>query len=323
MTWLRTGCTLLLAALVSATQAAEQVAPPPGASPASVPAEAQAPLPEVTITAPEPRYVAPTLRDRIGRIWAPVYINGQGPFRLVLDTGASRSAIVERVALQLGLPIDRARPALLRGVTGAAEVPLASVEQLEIGDMLTERQKLLVVQDAFGGAEGVLATRALGERRIFVEFRKDRIEIMRSRSQRAPPGFSVIPIRFVHGHVPFIDARVGPVRAKAIIDTGAQQTTANLALRAALLSRRPRPEAEAGVIGVTGDIQRGPYIAVPPIEIGNVTIRNAHVTFVDLFIFEHWKLLGEPAILIGMDVWGVLDTLILDYRRRELQILLR
>ena len=27
---------------------------------------------EVVVSAPEPRYVAPTLRDRIGRIWAPV-----------------------------------------------------------------------------------------------------------------------------------------------------------------------------------------------------------------------------------------------------------
>lgn len=268
--------------------------------------------------------MAPTLRDRIGRIWAPVYINGQGPLRLVLDTGASRSAIVERVAVQLGLPIDRNRRTLLRGITGAAEVPFVEVERLEIGDMLTERQKLLVVQDAFGGAEGVLATRSLGDRRIFVQFRKDRIEIMRSRGQRAPPGFTAIPIRFVRGHVPFIDARVGSVRAKAIIDTGAQQTTANLALRAALLSRRRSgTEVEEHLIGVTGDIQQGQSIAVPPISLGEVTIRNSRVTFVDLFIFEHWRLLEEPAILIGMDVWGVLDTLVLDYRRRELQILLR
>ena len=53
---------------------------------------------EVLVEAAEPKYVAPTLRDRIGRIWAPVLINGKGPFRLVLDTGASHSAIISRVA---------------------------------------------------------------------------------------------------------------------------------------------------------------------------------------------------------------------------------
>jgi len=34
----------------------------------------------------------------------------------------------------------------------------------------------------------------------------------------------------------------------------------------------------------------------------------------------NWRLNDEPAMLIGMDVIGVLDTFILDYRRRELQI---
>ena len=45
----------------------------------------------------------PTRRDRIGRIWAPVEINGQGPFRLVLATGASHSALTPRLARTLGL----------------------------------------------------------------------------------------------------------------------------------------------------------------------------------------------------------------------------
>ncbi len=57
----------------------------------------------------EPRYVAPTRRDRIGRIWAPVYINGQGPFRLVLDTGSSHAAVNASVAATLGIPLTGLR----------------------------------------------------------------------------------------------------------------------------------------------------------------------------------------------------------------------
>ena len=48
--------------------------------------------------------------------------------------------------------------------------------------------------------------------------------------------------------------------------------------------------------------------------------RYAHINFADLFIFGHWKLDTRPALLIGMDVRGVLDTLVIDYRRQELQI---
>ena len=63
-----------------------------------------APLPEIALVAPEPRYVAPTRRDRIGRIWAPVMIDGKGPFRLALDTAASRSGVTASVAATLDRP---------------------------------------------------------------------------------------------------------------------------------------------------------------------------------------------------------------------------
>jgi hypothetical protein len=45
--------------------------------------------------------------------------------------------------------------------------------------------------------------------------------------------------------------------------------------------------------------------------------------FSDLHIFEYWQLNSRPALIIGMDVLGALDTLIIDYRRKELQIKVR
>lgn len=306
-------------ALLAAAALAQEV--PPGATPPDAPLPG-ATLPGITVTTPQPRYVAPTLRDRIGRIWAPVYVNGRGPYRLVLDTGASRSAVVTRVAEALGLPPAGDGRVTLKGVTGSAEVPVVRAGQVEIGDLLAEDQKLLVVEDAFGGADGVLATRLLGaERRIHVEFRKDRIDIAYSPRRRPTRGFATIPIRLLEGHVPWIEVKVGTVRAKAIIDTGAQQTTANLALREALARRRMRAtEWEEGVVGVTGDVQEGISAASPPIDLGGVTIRGARLTYADLYIFAEWKLLDEPTVMLGMDVWGVLDTMIIDYRRRELQV---
>src|SRR5260221_14142050 len=66
--------------------------------PATAPPASDADQPtEIVIQAPEPRYVAPTRRDRIGRTWAPVYINDKGPFRMVLDTGPRRSGVIARV----------------------------------------------------------------------------------------------------------------------------------------------------------------------------------------------------------------------------------
>ena len=121
-----------------------RAAPPP--APRAAPAEDQ--LEEVTVTALEPRYVAPTLRDRLGRIWAPVYLNGKGPYRLVLDTGASHSAVIAGVATDLGLPMSGAM--LLHGVTGSATVPFVTVDTFVVGDMEAHSKLLPIVPDALG-----------------------------------------------------------------------------------------------------------------------------------------------------------------------------
>ena len=148
---------IALCGLLSAPAAWSTTTPePPPSVGNSTPAVAQgSSSPEVLIEANEPKYVAPTLRDRIGRIWAPVMINGKGPFRLVLDTGASHSAIISRVADTLGVAAQT-DPILRRGVTGAAVVPAVHVDRMEVGDLLIEPSTLPIVADAFGGAEGVL-----------------------------------------------------------------------------------------------------------------------------------------------------------------------
>ena len=313
---------MLAIAAVSTVLVAQQtppIAPPTSVAP-SAPLE-EVKREEVKVTAPEPRYVAPTLRDRIGRIWAPVTIDGKGPLRLVLDTGASRSALTPAALTKLGIQPDLDRMVLLRGTTGSARVPTVRVGQVEIGDLLAERQTMVVVDDAFGGADGVLATTALRDRRILADFRRDRIEITRSNGERAPPGFTTLRIKLLDQHVPWVEAMVGGVRVKAVIDTGAQSTIGNLALRDALLAKRREVDArEEGVIGVTGDLQEGRSMAAPAIQLERIMVRRARINFVDLHIFQRWQLRDEPAMLLGMDVIGVLDTVILDYRRRELQV---
>src|SRR5258706_4254677 len=111
---------------------------------------------EILIQAPEPRYVAPTRRDRIGRIWAPVYINDKGPFRMVLDTGANRSGIIAHVAADLGLVPDASAPVMLQGATGSMVVPTVLVQSLLVGDVLIKGSQLPILRDALGGAEGIL-----------------------------------------------------------------------------------------------------------------------------------------------------------------------
>jgi hypothetical protein len=318
-----------IALLLALAFEAEAPAPVTDSSAVQIPVTAPltsvpTPLDPIAVTGDEPRYVAPTRRDRIGRIWAPVVINGQGPFRLVLDTGASHSALTARVAEALGISLDTGHTVMLRGATGSARVPVVPVESLEVGDLLMQPRQLPIVPDALGGAEGILGTDGLANKRIHIDFKRDRISIKRSRSEPADEGFIAIPVKFIRGRIMAVEAYMGGIPTLAVIDTGGQATLGNVALREALAERRKRMELEADeVIGATLDIQVGDRAATPSLIMGGLRVSSNAMTFANFAIFEHWKMLDEPAMLIGMDVLGLLDTLIIDYRRKELQVKLR
>jgi predicted aspartyl protease len=189
---------------------------------------------------------------------------------------------------------------------------------MELGDLLFNRAKLLIVPDVFGGADGVLGVQALPDICIHIDFRRDLTEIQYARSIVRPPGewiaLSAAPARHA-----WLELRVGGVRTKAVIDTGAQQTIGNDLLRHALLLRR-RKTQDAEIIGVTMDITQAKSIRIPSIAFGSVQVRNVAISFGDLPIFEHWHLNGEPALLLGMDVIEKLEIFEIDYQQRKLQL---
>jgi hypothetical protein len=178
------------------------------------------------------------------------------------------------------------------------------------------------VPDALGGAEGILGTDGLANKRIHIDFRRDSITIMRSKNERAGSDFTTIPVKFMRGRLLVVDAYIGGVPVKAIIDTGGQSTLGNEALRTALTERRRKYGIASPdeVTGATLDVQTGNRVSTPALAMGDILVRNPAMTFADFAIFEHWKMTNEPAMLIGMDVLGLLDTLVIDYRRRELQL---
>jgi predicted aspartyl protease len=298
--------------------------PVPTPAPATTPAPAEnLPTPaetleEVTVQTTEPKYVSPTRRDRIGRIWAPVLIDGKGPYRLVLDTGATRSAVSARAALSLGNPPIAST--VVTGFTGSAVMPTIHVNRLEVGELEIGPSDLPVLPDVFGGAQGVLGIEGLQNKRIYADFGRDRLEITLSHGERARADFTTVPLRIENGLL-VADIMVGHVPTKAIIDTGAQGTIGNVALREALMRQRPSNAAHQEIIGVTLDVQTGDYLSAPDLNLGHkLLVKGARITFGDMYLFQHWKLTDKPALTIGMDLLGTFDVLVIDYNRKELQV---
>jgi hypothetical protein len=273
---------------------------------------------------PEPLFAAPTRLDRIGRVMTHVKVNGKGPFRFVIDTGASRSTLSPHLARALNLQPSVGRNVMLNGVTGAAEVATVAVDSIEIGALKFEKQQLPVIfTSIMGNADGILGVAGFNDQRIDVDFKRDRVSVLESNGRR--PHYSLVTTRATRNHygLMIVDVRVGRrIRAKAVIDTGAERTLGNLALQAAMNKNRrtKRDPVSAIVHGATPDITDGDVQEVKEATIGDMTLSGLEVIFADFHVFKLWGLDKEPAMLIGMDLLGVLERLVIDYRRNEVSM---
>jgi len=273
-----------------------------------------APPPVAADTGPE--FATPTTMDQIGRIVAPVMINGRGPFKLMVDTGANRSLITTTVADSLGIDYLSAPQVTMNGVTGSAIVPAVSIERLEAGALVFEGLQVPVLPPHLvGDMDGILGIAGLREQRLVVDFDKDRVTI--SSGKLWDDGLLRIDAHRVAGGLLAAKARVGRTRVIAVMDTGGQITLGNRALQDAL---RAEARSQTEVLGTTEAVMMGDTARVPDIRFGEVTIRRVLVTFGDFHIFDVWNLNDEPALIIGMDVLGAMGAFMIDFRLAEIHL---
>lgn len=268
-------------------------------------------------------YATRTTLDRIGRIMAPVMVNGQGPFRFVVDTGASHTTVSPRLAQTLQLDLDAGTTVTLNGVTGSAEVKTVRLASVDAGALkLADQQAPVLWSSIMADADGILGGAGLTEQRIEVDFRTNHIAISNSRARRIEGSPLRIRARRVAGGMLLVDGRVGGLRTRIVFDTGAERSLGNVALMNALERLRHRPDTPptTTVHGATAQTAEGEQWTAPSIEVGQLTVQDVEVTFGDFHVFKVWGIDERPALLLGMDVIGVLDALVIDYRQREISV---
>lgn len=266
-------------------------------------------------------YASPTRKDRVGRMLVPVMINDKGPFRLIVDTGASYSTVSPRLAETLGLQPSDAEPFLVNGITGSARVPSIPIHDLQAGDLHLRDVRLPVIYaSVMADADGILGAAGLKNERILAEFTRNRVTIARARAGIAPRGYQRVHVEMMSNGLMTIRVRVGGVMARAVIDTGAERSLGNGALLEALhhwQDSRKAPEM-TDVYGTTAEVARGRLGIAPIITIGPLKMTDVDLIYGDFHIFEVWKMRAEPALILGMDVLGSVSSLGIDFRNREL-----
>jgi hypothetical protein len=104
------------------------------------------------------------------------------------------------------------------------------------------------------------------------------------------------------------------VRATVIIDTGAQASLANTALRERIRAKRAQEVLTTDVNGVdlTGDL-----IFVRQLTIEGLSLTNVPLTFADTPAFEALGLHDQPAISLGMQHLALFDRVAIDFAKQR------
>ena len=313
---------LLIAALL-ASQVMPAIADGAEGSAAGAAAASEAP-PPAEIKPDDFVFVAATRPDRIGRVMAPVTVNGLGPFAFVVDTGASSTVISPRLVARLSLRPEASRTKLLRGITGSEVVPTVAVERISAGAITLNQQWLPVVEPrVFADADGIFGADAFAQGCLYVNFLEATVSILRTACPRVGEAWEILRAEMRFGGLPMVRARVGRTRVLAIIDTGAERSLGNrqLLLAAGLEPGLADPDTLRQLHAATSQAVFGNLLAAPPVSLGNIEVGNLRLVFGDFEVFRMWDAASQPALVLGMDVLGTAQALMIDYQRREFRLL--
>jgi len=316
-------CGLALAApAMSATSAAE---PPKIAKPRPAPEDLPPnvpPLPpayfdsKLEVTGEELK--ARKIETRLG---VDVQINGHGPYKFIVDSGADTSAVGLRIARDLELPLGQ--PAVLNGMTSRDLVDRVKVAELILGPTRVKDLEVPALREIDLGGDGLLGIDALVRQRLLMDFEKKIIRVEdASKPMKYSPGDIVITARRQHGQLILTEVQAQGLRLDAVIDTGTEISIGNLALKEKLLRRRARfTEVEA--IGVTGVPAKLQIATIDELKLGPVLLRNVPIPFADVPPFKLFGLSDGPALLLGTDLLENFRRVALDFRARKVRFQLR
>ena len=302
----------------SAAPQPQPVVPQPSPAPSSLP-----PLPPAVIDNTLQIGGADIAARKVdSRMTVAVSVQGRGPFRFVVDSGADSSAIGLSTQRVLGLP--PATRALLHGMTADDMVDRVMAAELKVGQSEIHNLQLPVLRDEDLGAQGLLGIDALVEQRLMMDFDK-RVITIEDAHRPVPhlPGEIVIIAKRRRGQLILTQASVNDYPVDAVIDTGSEITIGNLALRDRIFRKRVRSLVSGQAVGVTGVAVTMQLAHLDELRIGPIIMQNVDIAFADVPPFAAFGLNDHPALFLGTDLMANFRRVSLDFRARKVRFQLK
>lgn len=256
------------------------------------------------------------------RMTVEVRVNGRGPYRFLVDSGADTSVVGLDIARDLELPLGT--PAVLHATTESARVDRVLVDELQLGSSRIHNLELPALREQDLGGAGMIGIDALVEQRLMIDFEE---RVIKSEDARQPAkleaGEIVVTARRRRGQLILTQVRAVGLPLEAVIDTGSEITIGNLALRDQLIRGNRDKFNTIPAMGVTGKTVPLHLATIGELRLGSVTLRNVPIAFADVPPFKVFGLSKEPALLLGTDLLATFRRVSLDFRARKVRFQLR
>jgi predicted aspartyl protease len=257
------------------------------------------------------------------RLTVNVHINGCGPYRFLVDTGADRSVIATDVATAIGLRFGE--PITLRGVVRAVAAETVLIEELSFGSVRCRNLFVPVLPTSLLGADGYLGLDALDRHRVIFDFKRQTLQVTEPHSRLSTFWMRSSEVRVraagTLGHLRSVNCSVDGVAAAAFIDTGAEVSAGNTALLTALVKSDPRhqPLESVSLTDVTGGAISGRATMIRNIQLNEVVFTDCPLVVADFEVFNIWGLRNHPAVFIGVNFLRQFSKVSIDYGLKELR----
>ncbi|MFW2349120.1 retroviral-like aspartic protease family protein [Qipengyuania sp.] len=256
------------------------------------------------------------------RMTVDVMVNGTGPHKFVVDSGADSSVVGEKLAGRLAMPAGS--PAMLHGVTESKLVNRVLVDEIVLGPTVTTDLELPVLDERDLGGDGMIGLDALVEQRLLIDFENRHISVDDGFTQGlVMDGLIVVKGRLQKGQLILTEVKVGKQKVDAVVDTGSEITIGNRALRDRLALKRAGNFSKIKVYGVTGNEMELDFLLVKELKLGPILLRNVPIAFADIPPFEVFGLEDKPSLLLGTDLMENFRRVSLDFKDRKVRFQLK
>jgi len=251
-------------------------------------------------------------------LFTEVMINGKGPYRFILDTGATQTVLSEKLAGTLGLKRIGTNIMYGLGGDGKVESPIYRADSVKVGDVTVKNVPLGTLGNPILDLvmDGILGPALLSDFTITIDYPGSQLEL----SRKPPTGGTAIQAWFFSGLLLVPSQVNGKFDGNFLLDTGADGTLLSHSMASDLGVNKDTPGAALDLpIGGVSGLEDG-ILLIP-----SVTLKTPFETkqFDKMMAVD----LHGLSTLIQTELSGVLgfDSLkdykvTLDYQKAEIRL---